>query len=100
MTTGLALAPEHLPDGTRVLVVTGEIDMNNAAELREALVSQLKAGECLVIDLTGVTYIDSAGISVLFAHVDTIRVVAGPLLDRVLTVSGLPELTTVDIRAT
>jgi anti-sigma B factor antagonist len=54
-------------DGTPVVVIEGEIDSSNAVEigdrLRHAISNQ---GMALVVDLTPTTYIDSAGINVLF----------------------------------
>lgn len=49
----------------------------------------------LVLDLTDVEYLDSAGLSVLFAHADRLELIATPLLAPVLRVSGLSDLTTV-----
>ena len=53
--------------GTPVVTIEGEIDSSNAAEignrLRQAISNQSMA---LVVDLTPTTYIDSAGINVLF----------------------------------
>jgi len=40
-----------------------------------------------------VEYLDSAGVHVLFAHAARIRLIAGPLLEPVLTVSGLSDIT-------
>ena len=91
MTTPLTLAPGRGPDGAVRLVVGGEIDMSNAGRLAEALDS--RPGP-LVVDLTEVEYLDSAGLSVLFAHAARIELVAGPLLTPVLSISGLTDLTT------
>ncbi|UCM91625.1 STAS domain-containing protein [Streptomyces marincola] len=92
MTTPLTLTPGRRPDGTHHLAVTGEIDMSNAGLLTAAL--EETTGP-LVLDLTAVEYLDSAGLSVLFAHADRMEVVATPLLGPVLTVSGLVDLVTV-----
>jgi anti-anti-sigma factor len=50
-----------------IVTVDGEIDSSNAAEIanrmRAALSNRVKA---LIVDLTPTTYIDSAGINVLF----------------------------------
>ncbi|MFI9470361.1 STAS domain-containing protein [Streptomyces sp. NPDC052492] len=89
MTTPLTLIPGRSPDGTVRLAVSGEIDMSNAGHLAEALDGG--AGP-LVLDLTEVEYLDSAGLSVLFAHAERLELVVPPLLEPVLTVSGLAGL--------
>ncbi|MFJ4482830.1 STAS domain-containing protein [Streptomyces longwoodensis] len=92
MTTPLTLVPGRRPDGTHHLAVSGEIDMSNIDALADAL--STTAGP-LVLDLTDVEYLDSAGLSVLFAHADRLELIATPLLAPVLRVSGLSDLTTV-----
>ncbi|MFF4316188.1 STAS domain-containing protein [Streptomyces sp. 900105755] len=92
MTTPLTLTSGRHPDGTACLTVSGEIDMSNAGSLDDALVG--KPGP-LVLDLTAVEYLDSAGLSVLFAHAERLQLVVTALLEPVLTVSGLADLVTV-----
>ena len=92
MPTPLTLTPGQRPDGTAVLKAVGEIDMTNTDALASALDDT--PGR-LVVDLTAVDYLDSAGLSVLFAHVDRLELIAGPLLVPVLSISGLADLTTV-----
>ncbi|MEU5251884.1 STAS domain-containing protein [Streptomyces longwoodensis] len=92
MTTPLTLVPGRRPDGTHHLAVSGEIDMSNIDALADAL--STTAGP-LVLDLTDVEYLDSAGLSVLFTHADRLELIATPLLAPVLRVSGLTDLTTV-----
>ncbi|GGL06065.1 anti-anti-sigma factor [Sphaerisporangium melleum] len=95
MSTPLTLVASERPDGTPVLVVTGEIDMSNAGVLDDAL--SRPAGEAsLLVDLSAVDYLDSAGLTVLFSHASRIRLVANSLLAPVLTISGLDEVTTVE----
>ena len=50
-------------------------------------------GGSFVVDLTGVEYLDSAGVHALFAYASRIRLIAGPLLEPVLAVSGLSGIT-------
>lgn len=100
MTTPLTLTPGRRPDGTPVLAAAGEIDTSNAGTFAAALADAVNtaAGESsatLLVDLTAVEYLDSAGLAALFAHADRIQLIAGPLLTPVLTVSGLTGLTTV-----
>lgn len=92
MTASLTLTPGRRADGTALLTAVGEIDMSNAGALREAI--EAVHGP-LVLDLTGIEYLDSAGLNVLFSHADRVELIATPLLAPVLTVSGLAGLTTV-----
>ena len=50
-----------------VVAIAGEIDASNAPEIAEHLRGALSnRSEALVVDLGGTTYIDSAGLNVLF----------------------------------
>lgn len=93
MTTPLELSTRHA-DGATVLAAVGEIDMSNAARFRDAL-GQVDAGGggCLV-DLTGVGYLDSAGLTVLLYYAPRIKIVATAMLAPVLAVTGLDPITT------
>ena len=97
MATPLELSTRVGADGIPVVTVAGEIDMSNADRFRDALGLAAAAadGGSFVVDLTGVEYLDSAGVHVLFAHAARIRLIAGPLLEPVLTVSGLSDITSV-----
>ncbi|MFG1616530.1 STAS domain-containing protein [Nonomuraea wenchangensis] len=95
MTAPLTVVASQRPDGTLVLACVGEIDMSNAGALEEAL-ADADGGGTVLVDLSAVEYLDSAGLTVLFSHVERIRLVANPLIEPVLTISGLAELTTVE----
>ena len=69
--------------------------MSNAGQFRDALGLAAPEGGRFVVDLTGVGYLDSAGINALFAHASRIQLIASPLLAPVLTVSGLSDITSV-----
>jgi anti-sigma B factor antagonist len=92
MTTPLTLTPGHDADGTAVLKATGEIDMTNSDTFAAAI---REAPSRVVVDLTGVEYIDSAGLSVLFVHAEQIEVIVPSILAPVVAFSGLSEVTTV-----
>jgi anti-anti-sigma regulatory factor len=116
MNTLLSLTTARGSDGAPVLRAAGEIDRSNSAELAAALEEGLEgcreggregglgggseggrepeAGR-LTVDLSGVSYLDSAGLSVLFEHADRIELVVPRLLAPVVAVSGLGELTEV-----
>lgn len=89
MTTPLALTSSRRPDGVTVLTAVGEIDMSNTGVLATAL--EQESGT-VVVDLTGIEYLDSAGLSVLFTHADRIELIATELLEPVLAISGLADL--------
>jgi anti-sigma B factor antagonist len=97
MTTELTLSTGTRPDGAVVLIVAGEIDMSNAGAFADALTEAVTGadGSRLVIDLTAVQYLDSAGLAALFAQADHIELRTGQLLAPLLEISGLTELTTV-----
>lgn len=100
MTTALALTTGADPAGGLRLTAVGEIDMSNAATFASALADAVaEAGDTpLVVDLTAVDYLDSAGLAALFAEADHIQVRVGALLAPLVEISGLSELTTVSYR--
>jgi anti-sigma B factor antagonist len=78
---------------TVTLTVTGEIDMSSAGEFRRAL-EDSKAPGRLVLNLTGVDYLDSAGVKVLFDHLDQqpeVLVSSGTVILRILAITGLRD---------
>jgi anti-anti-sigma factor len=84
--------------GEGELVVRGEIDMSNSAEFAGAIDTALGdsgGSGPLTVDLTAVEYLDSAGIHVLLTRASRIVVVTSPLLLPVLTICGLPQVTSV-----
>ncbi|MGW6544821.1 STAS domain-containing protein [Streptomyces massasporeus] len=89
MTSPLTLNRAQRADGTSVLTVVGEIDQSNADDLAVALDD---ARAHVVVDLTGVGYLDSAGLNVLFARSTRLELIVPPLLTPVVTVSGLADL--------
>jgi anti-sigma B factor antagonist len=97
MTTPLTITPGRSPDGTAVLKAVGEIDMSNSHVLAAALEG---VRDRVVVDLTEVEYLDSAGLNILFTHADHIELIAGSLLTPVLTISGLTDLITVTVPGT
>ena len=82
-----------------VLTVTGEVDMATAPRLRAVLAEAVRRpGPPLVVDLSQVRYLDSAGVGALFEHVHRgleLVVAPGSPVARVLQVTGLTEVATV-----
>jgi anti-anti-sigma factor len=95
MATSLDLSTRRDADGAPVVTAVGEIDMSNADRFRDALGQAAGEGGRLVVDLTGVEYLDSAGIHVLVAFTPGLSLIASPLLAPVLAISGLSDVTSV-----
>ena len=62
----LRIETARRPDGTLVLSLAGELELATAPRLQEAVTAALTpAGLPLLLDLTSLTYIDSAGLGAL-----------------------------------
>jgi anti-sigma B factor antagonist len=84
-----------------VVSVGGDLDLNTAPELLQALTRLMDDGQrALVLDLTGVGFCDSSGLSVLVRVRNRVTELGGrltlaaatPIVQRVLEVSGLTEI--------
>jgi len=72
----MAPHPHHLeittdtdPDGRRVLVLSGDVDLQTADRLRDAVDEAAAAGDTVIIDLEAVRFMDSPGLGTLiFCH--------------------------------
>lgn len=79
-------------DAHTVVRVQGEVDVYTAPQLRERLDAEIEAGRHdLVVDLSGVSFMDSTGLGVLVGRLKQIRVHDGTMRlvcahDRVLKV--------------
>lgn len=89
--------------GPRVLAVAGDLDHHTAPQLREAVEDlDLSPATPLIIDLSGVDYCDSTGLTVLIgAHRQTTAAGAllaltgtRPDLNRVFSLVGLDQMFT------
>ena len=100
--TRLADLSIDLVDGIVVVQIVGEIDMSNAGELGDAIGRRLSNDAlALVLDLTAVEYIDSAGIQVIYElhsqlgdRGQAIRVVIAPaaLIGEALRLADVPRV--------
>lgn len=59
--------------GRVVVALTGEIDMENAPQVRRALLDNMKQKRDILVDLSQVTYIDSSGIASLIEGLQAAR---------------------------
>lgn len=66
---------------TVTLAVTGEIDLGNAESLYKALTDALAQGAPVIVDLTGVGFMDSRGFAALVrARHEAAHIVSVPIL--------------------
>ena len=88
-------------NGISIARLTGEIDLSNAAIIKRSIAESVSNQDLkLVLDLSGVTYFDSAGIAMLFdlsrrlsQHQQQLVLVVpdASLIRRSLSVSGWPR---------
>jgi len=101
VTTPLALNTNRGDDGTLVLSAAGELDLSNIETFAQALSRAInESGDTdgtVTLDFSGIEYLDSSAINVLFTNAGRIRgLVINPLLSSVVTVSGLDEILAVE----
>jgi anti-sigma B factor antagonist len=82
------------PTGAQVLILSGELDSSNAATLQERVASiPPQPDRRLIFDLTGLRFMDSAGIAVLIGAEARAGGVSlrnpSPIIKRVLEATGL-----------
>ena len=80
-------APTPRRDRSNVLPLKGEIDLHVSPSVTASLNGMIeKKPECLVVDLSGVTYIDSAGLAALIEAMQKVEAYGGKFL-----LAGLQE---------
>ncbi|WP_168583227.1 STAS domain-containing protein [Gephyromycinifex aptenodytis] len=91
----------HIDNGTTVVEVSGDVDVYSAAVLRDGLDRLIGAGRThFVLDLDGVTFLDSTGIGVLVGRLRRVRLQEGsihvacsvPKILRVFSITGLDQV--------
>lgn len=96
---------EQRSDGdVPVIAVTGEIDVASAPQLREGLQRVIATGKTtIVLDLLGVTFLDSTALGVLVGALKRCResggdlqvVVAEPRILKIFEITGLTSVFTI-----
>jgi anti-sigma B factor antagonist len=85
-----------------VVTAAGDIDLANVNEFQDVLNTAATDCDAIAVDLTDVTYCDSAAVRALFAVAATTKVclvvpAAGPIIG-LLSISGLDRVATVVTR--
>lgn len=94
---GDSVAGVEKRDGATVVALAGELDLYNAHEVREALLTSIdESPDRVVVDLAGVTFIDSTALGVLIEartrlenHRAFLLAAPGMETRRALEISGL-----------
>jgi anti-anti-sigma factor len=99
-----AFDAERLDDYIQVIAVEGELDLSSSSELRRLVEGSLREGRnCVVLDLSEVTHMDSTGLaSLIAAHQLTAErrgrlalVITSESVRRTVEVRGLDRLFTI-----
>jgi len=98
----LRVYQERTPEGDAVCRPVGELESYTVSQFRQAL-SELASPGFLVIDLSGVAFIDSAGLGALIGGIRHTRELGGqvavacsrPTLVRLLRTTGFDRVVTV-----
>jgi anti-sigma B factor antagonist len=92
---------ESAVDGTLVVQLRGEIDVMSISSMQAELESTVAAADRVTLDLSGVTFLDSAGLRMLqlvssdfLATRRQLRIIApeGSVVRRLLDLTGLTEV--------
>jgi anti-sigma B factor antagonist len=95
---------ERVVGALPVIAVTGEIDVATAPQLRECLHRVIaEGGNTVVLDLLGVTFLDSTALGVLVGALKRCRelggdlhvVVADPRIMKIFEITGLTNVFTI-----
>jgi anti-anti-sigma factor len=64
----------------RILAISGELDMNHVPVVREQLAAAVAEKiPRVLLDLTGITYIDSSGLALFIEHLQRVQTYGGKL---------------------
>ena len=60
-------------NGVQVVAISGEVDLSTSPQVRDALLECIKGAKSVVVDLSGVSYIDSSGVASLVEAYQTAK---------------------------
>jgi len=66
-------------EGNLVVAFTGDVDLQSSPDARKALLDAVGQGKNVLVDLSGVGYIDSSGVASLVESLQTARKSGGTL---------------------
>jgi anti-sigma B factor antagonist len=94
----LAVHIEDSERGASVVTLSGELDLSTIPRMQPALMEQISQRRAVLVDLTGLSFIDSSGIGVLIqasreSNGTPLGVVIGPgsQVERVFGITGVDK---------
>ena len=69
-----------IKQNTQVVTIVGEIDGSSAPQAQEVILAQVSEGSKVVLDMTGVTYMSSAGLRMLLLAYRTVNSRGGKIV--------------------
>ena len=92
----LTVRIEDSPDGTAVVAIAGELDLSTIPRMQGPLFEQIAQRPAVLVDLTGLCFIDSSGIGCLIqacqgANGTPVNILIGPgsQIDRIFSIAGV-----------
>jgi anti-sigma B factor antagonist len=92
----LSVRIEDSPDGTSVVTIAGELDLSTIPKMQGPLLEQIAQRPGVLVDLSGLSFIDSSGIGVLIqacrnANGTPMHVLIGPgsQVERIFSITGV-----------
>ena len=104
MSALFSVSSERTGAGLGIVSLSGEVDIYTAPQFKECLLELIDTGvDKLVVDLSGVTFIDSTALGVLIGGVRRVRTAGGAMalvvtsrsVERVLSITGLDRVFTI-----
>jgi anti-sigma B factor antagonist len=101
VTDMFSVSSERHDGALGIIILVGEVDIYTAAPFKERMLELLDGGvEKLLVDLSGVTFIDSTALGVLIGGLRRVHdaggmmalVVTTSVVERVLTITGLDRV--------
>ena len=101
MSDQFSVSSERRGEALGIVTLAGEVDIYTAPRFKECLLELIDGGsERLVVDLSGVTFIDSTALGVLIGGVRRVNASGGAMalvvtsrpVERVLSITGLDRV--------
>ena len=82
-------------DGAATIAISGELDLASISTAREAVEHVLATDDAIVLDLTGIAFIDSTGLGLIAFTAqqigDRLTVIPSPVTRRLLDLTGMSD---------